>query len=322
MGAAGWSATFPGVSMGARAEVQVPVVPYASLADFVATVGPSREVPRWARLASVPLPFREGVARARLEDALETVVSLQRAEWLEDGVYLGPRAYGEAWTELLGAARVLGVPVPPGLATSITMARQGAIGTDGRAFVVSSAFFLSAASSGERSFALGRAVGMVAAGTVTGSTCYALLTDTGGIGAAARKVLGPALELLVAPVSLGARLALSRWHRAAEVVADRAGLLVCRSVDDAGRAMLRVSLGGQSEVDPSAYLDQLRAGRAESPGRFAELIADRPWLHKRLAALELFASSAAYAEVTGITPRDPIDDDTLERRTRALLAVG
>ncbi|MEZ4238524.1 MAG: hypothetical protein R3F59_20695 [Myxococcota bacterium] len=43
--------------------------------------------------------------RDRLEDVLDTVVALQRAEWLHDGVYAGPGAMTGVYRDVLHAAR-------------------------------------------------------------------------------------------------------------------------------------------------------------------------------------------------------------------------
>jgi Zn-dependent protease with chaperone function len=128
----------------------------------------------------------------------------------------------------------------------------------------------------------------------------------------------------MAPLSLGVRLALSRWHRSAELTADRAGLLCCESIDAAGMALLKGNLGVNPKITAEAYLKQLaRASERQSPGRWTELIADVPWTHKRLAALQLFESSALYARLTQRPiARDALDDETLAERTAQLLGVA
>ena len=48
------------------------------------------------------------------------------------------------------------------------------------------------------------------------------------------------------------------------------------------------------------YLDQIKAqGETDSPGRFAELLANEPWMHKRMKAMEIFSRSQVYADLTG-----------------------
>ena len=56
-----------------------------------------------------------------VEDIVDTVVALQRAEWLQDGVYVGPRTNHDAYRDVLHGARTLSVSVPPAILTSGVM---------------------------------------------------------------------------------------------------------------------------------------------------------------------------------------------------------
>ena len=121
--------------------------PYPSLADFAATLS-SRESGEAADFAvsdSLLPPLPEPV-RDRLEEVLDTVVALQRAEWLEDGVYVGPRAMPEVYRAVLDASRRLEVALPPAIVARVAMPAMGTYGTDSRAFLLLSSFFVRPAS--------------------------------------------------------------------------------------------------------------------------------------------------------------------------------
>lgn len=300
-----------------------PYISLAAFADQFAEHAGSAE-PDWVHPTGPPVHVAEGSALAeRLEEVLDTVVALQRADWLQDGVYLGPRAMGHVYRDLLESARALDVAVPPAVVTGCNMSAQGAFGTNDRAFLLLSSFFLRGADRDERRFLIGRLLGHIRAHQITWGTCYALLVDHNGLRRVGRRYLGPTLEVVLAPLSLGARLALSRWHRAAEVTADRAGLIACGDLESARRAMLRLALGVRPDVDPADYLDTLRGVRSEdSPGRWAELLSSQPWMYKRMLALELFARSDAWAARTGEAHPDPLTREALDQRTNALLKVG
>ena len=76
-------------------------------------------------------------------------------------------------------------------------------------------------------------------------------------------------------------------------------------------------------LSPEEYLAQNRAQRGEGPARWAELMSTRPFMYKRMQALELFAQSEVYAEVTGEDVRGkPISREELDRRTLAIVAVS
>ena len=120
-----------------------------------------------------------------------------------------------------------------------------------------------------------------------------------GSGRSPGRASGRCSRSILAPLSVGVRLALSRWHRAAEITADRAGLLCCGDLERAGRAMLRMSLGRTPDIDVATYLEQLRASRGARPGKWTELLSDQPFTHKRLEALAAFATLRAVGRAHG-----------------------
>jgi hypothetical protein len=298
-------------------------VPYVPLADYAADFDSSGgDLPAWVHPDAAAQTVLDAVGmRDRLEDVLDTVVALQRAEWLHDGVYAGPGAMTSVYRDVLHAARTLKIAVPPAILAGTGLKMQGCFGTDGRAFLYLSTFFFDPASEGERRFMAGRLCGHIAARQVTAFTLYALLVDANGLRSLARKGVGPVLEVILAPLSVGVRLALSRWHRAAEITADRAGLLCCGDVEAAGTALLRQSLGRTPNIDLATYLEQLKGSRG-APGRWTELLADQPFTHKRVEAMTMFARSEVWAELTGAHVPDPLPRAELERRTRMLLGVS
>ena len=282
-----------------------------------------RSAPSFALVnAGPPLPeLADASVRQHLEEFLDTAVALQRAEWLEEGLYLGPSTWPDTYATVLDAARVLGVAIPPSVVTGITGRAQTVAGTDDRPFLHLSSFFLRAATPAESRFAIGRLLGHIATDQVTWTTLFALLVDHDGLRRVARRSIGPSLEVFLAPLSLGARLLLARWHRLAEVQADRAGLLIAGDLEAAQSAMLRETLGVAPDL---ATRDYLRAGSTarsgDSPSRWAELLATRPFLHKRMKALELFAQSETYTELRG-EGEPTLSREEADRKTRDLLRV-
>jgi hypothetical protein len=295
---------------------------YVSLAEFAAT---SFERPARAPFAVDPRaapPRLPPALASRVDEIVDTVVAVQRAAWLEDGARMGPDALPDAWRGALDAARRLGVPVPVGLAARVGMDAQGIQGTDDRPFLLLSAVFAATAEPGELRFEIGRQIGAVAARQVTARSLYGLVVDHNGARRLARQAVGPSLDIVLAPLSLGLRVALSRWHREAELTADRAGLLVADDLDAARRALLRCALGAEPPMSVEAWLGRAR-GRDTGPARWTEIVADRPWLRKRLRALEDWAGSEPFAALGGTpTPGPLLSADALANRTSELLAVG
>lgn len=290
---------------------------HPSLADFARAW---REQPRagWAHPLSRRRRLR--LPRPAIDELIDTVTALQKAEWLEDGVYLGERSFGEAHADLLDAARQLGVSAPPAIVRPTAFRSQSVLGTDPRPVLHLSSYFLRTAPAPERRFLLGSLLGSVAGGTVSADSAYQLLVDDGGLRQLARRSLGPTVEVALAPLSFATRLALSRGHRASVLSNDRAGLLVCGDAEVAGRALLRLALGTQPQVSPQDYLAQLDEQRDGSPGGWTELVSSSPWTHKRLAALDLFARSAAWYRLRRLAPpADALDDEALDAGIDRLL---
>ncbi len=297
---------------------------YVSLQDFAESFGADQNtLPAWVHPAAATPTFLEQRAlRSRLEDVLDTVVALQRAERLHDGVFAGPDSMAGVYRDVLHAARALHVAVPPAILAAIPMKSQGCFGTDGRAYLsLSTFYFTESAAEAGRLFMAGRLCGHIASRQVTANTVYSLLAGQSGIRQIARRSLGPLLDVVLAPLSLGFRLALSRWHRAAVITSDRAGMLVCRDLHAASTSLMRMSLGRSPDVDVETYLQQHRSD-ASSPGRWTELLAAEPWMHKRIRAMELFSQSALYAELTGEAVDAPLSLDELNDRTTKLLGVS
>ena len=111
----------------------------------------------------------------------------------------------------------------------------------------------------------------------------------------------------------------SLW--AAVISCDRAGLLVARATEAACRGLLRIRLGRHPDVDPATYLEQ-RRGHGNSPGRWTELLASEPWVHKRMRAMELFRNSQLYAELTGEPGGEGLTTAELNEQTTKLLGVA
>ncbi|MBX2803877.1 MAG: hypothetical protein KTR31_39745 [Myxococcales bacterium] len=297
---------------------------YVSLDDFAASFGEDEDAPPpWVHPnAATPGVVEQLGLRYRLEDILDTVVALQRAERLQDGVYAGPDSMASVYRDVLHAARSLRIPVPPAILAGTSMRLQGCFGTDRRAFLyLSTFFFVERAAIEERLFMTGRLCGHIAARQVTANTIYSLLVDQNGIRSIARRGFGPVLDVVLAPLSLGVRLALSRWHRAAVITADRAGILVCRDVESAAMALMRQTLGKAPELDAATFLEQRRINGG-SPGKWTELLAGEPWTHKRIRAMELFSRSALYGELTDQPVEDPLSMDEVNERTTTLLGVS
>jgi predicted Zn-dependent protease len=113
-------------------------------------------------------------------------------------------------------------------------------------------------------------------------------------------------------------------HRAMEITADRFGLLVVDSVEDAYKAMLKMASGMTGEFlrfDLSAYLDLgrnfYRLGGFEN-----NLIATHPTVFTRLRALIYFEMSDLFYEYKHIKEKAPLTQKQMDKRIDKDLAAA
>ncbi|MDO5336380.1 MAG: M48 family metallopeptidase [Eubacteriales bacterium] len=100
-------------------------------------------------------------------------------------------------------------------------------------------------------------------------------------------------------LSVGSSVALSTWSRAAEVTADRAGMLCADSIEDCYSAISKLMYGGsilqQDSINYKAILEQLD----ETMGNIAkydEILSSHPAASRRMKAIEQFSQCAVYYE--------------------------
>lgn len=100
-------------------------------------------------------------------------------------------------------------------------------------------------------------------------------------------------------LSAGTKTLLSAWSRAAEVTADRAGLLCADSLEDCCSAMAKLMYGGvigeEHRIDYAAIREQL-GGTMESVARYNEIFDSHPATARRIAAVTEFSECSVYYE--------------------------
>ena len=103
----------------------------------------------------------------------------------------------------------------------------------------------------------------------------------------------PGVGVLVSLASVPFKLALNSWSRAAEVTADRAGMICSDSIDDNYTLQAKLMSGGvlgENAYDVQAILRQYDTLR-ETPVRFLEAMNDHPAGARRIIAEHEFANS-------------------------------
>lgn len=292
----------------------------------LATWAASRRAPAlpWLHPGGDALP---ALMAPSAELLVEGVVAVLRAQWLEDGVRVDPIGTPALHADLQRAAAALGVPAPLAVLAPVAAQATDAFGTDGRPHLLLSSFFFAGADpSTERphsAFALGRALGPIAARSLTASTLYKLLVDEQGLRRVAQGALGARLDLLLAPVAAAGRVTLAAAHRVSELNADRCGAWCEGDAERAADALVHLALGVRTASPEGGWLQAASAhAHASAPSRWAEAWSGRPWLPKRLRALALFARSEPWiAAGHPPSPGAPMSAEALATETDALLRV-
>jgi hypothetical protein len=120
------------------------------------------------------------------------------------------------------------------------------------------------------------------------------------------------------------RLNLRHLQRAAEISADRVGLIACKAVDSCFWCMLKSASGLPRDLlrcDVAAYLDQARA-LGQMGGSEFEMDSSHPMFTVRVRALLWFQMSEVYQEWLGECGTQPIKMGDVDARIERDLAAA
>ncbi len=118
------------------------------------------------------------------------------------------------------------------------------------------------------------------------------------------------------------------WQRAAELSADRAGLLCSRDFKSASQAFFKLSSGITSSTfnfTVSEYMEQysdlVKYIQESSADKMEEFYSSHPLSPIRLRALDLFSQSAVFRELGGKSANDSLAFDQMESEIRAFMSM-
>ncbi|MCC8073793.1 MAG: M48 family metallopeptidase [Clostridiales bacterium] len=120
------------------------------------------------------------------------------------------------------------------------------------------------------------------------------LIASGGLAAVSGKLAAAITALL----TQGVLLSMNAWSRAAEVTADRAGLICADSVEDCHSLDAKLMYGAtfkEQTIDYDAIREQLEM-QMNNPTKYAELWNDHPTEARRIMAISEFAQCRIYFE--------------------------
>ena len=241
--------------------------------------------------------------------AVRAFKALGKNQFLGNAVRVGPNQFPRVHKLVLECASTLGVTPPTLYITNSPVMNAMTVGTNDDSFIVVHSALIDYFTDAELLSVIGHETGHIHNNHVVYLTALYYLRNMASI----------FLKWMVLP----ADLALSGWMRRAEITCDRAGLLCCKDVDVARRALAKLALGStklHEEFDIEAFAEQYEEGKAGA-GRYAELTASHPWISKRLKALKAFGESEIYRRHVG-AGEDGLTMQEVDEKVHQIISVA
>ena len=211
---------------------------------------------------------------------------------LSTGIHVTPKTNPELYRIVEECANELGIAIPYVIVSSAMNGINACTaGTNQFSFVMISSLLPMVMSRDETKFVIGHEFGHLAMG-------HALYHTAGQmIGA-----MGAFVPVVGGLVSKAVTFPLNAWSRRSEITADRAGLICCRDLEVAKKALFRLEAGlyNTNGIDIDEYVKESERMLSNSQlGKLSEFTHSHPLIPKRIKALELFAKSEVYAQAIG-----------------------
>jgi len=251
------------------------------------------------------------------EKYVDICVDIQEGTDLAAGIKITAANDPEMYCVIEECAQCLDIPIPYVVVSkSVSGVNAQTAGTDKFAYIAISSLLSMLMTTEEQKFVVGHECGHLALGHVVYHTAVRLIGGLGGL-----------LPLVGDIIASTIKYPLNAWIRRSEISADRAGLICCRDLETAQKALLKLEAGFMNvdDTDIGEYLENSRQFRSGNMlGKYKELFLSHPLIPKRMEALQLFANSKKYYRAIGEIPRDGaalIGDEELETRTHEIIKV-
>jgi Zn-dependent protease with chaperone function len=220
--------------------------------------------------------------------AVRLFQELGRAQLLGQAVKVGPQQFPRVHSLSEHCAATLGITTPTLYIVNHPQLNAATYGTNEDSFILLHSALVDHMSDEELKMVIGHECGHIHNSHVVYLTALHYLGNMAG--------------LVVRWAALPGMLALKAWSRRAEITSDRAGALCTGDLDVSVRTITKLALGSQKlydELNIEAFLEQ-HSEAQRSAGRFGEVLANHPWLPKRVLALRAFADSALFRRRAGL----------------------
>jgi len=223
-----------------------------------------------------------------------TYVSRQIYEYNRNAIAVGPTQFPEIYNIACDCARTLGIGIPNIYIINSPGMQAFTYATDDLApIVVVHNGLIERMTNDELKYVIGHECGHIQNYHTTYQYISSIVLNVGaGVAAGVN-------AMLAGLITAGSRIALATWSRAAEVTADRAGLLCANQPEDCFSALAKIMYGGkivgQSEIDYDAIREQLEH-TVSNISKYGEILDSHPATARRIAALKEFCECGTYYE--------------------------
>lgn len=223
-----------------------------------------------------------------------TYVSRMTHEYIRTSMAVGPTQFPEIYEISCDCARTLGIGIPNVfIQNDPTMNAFTYAMDDIQPMVVVHSGLMERMTSGELRYVIGHECGHIQ----NYHSAYEYLSQL--VLNAGLSVASGVSRLLAGLMTAGSSALLAAWSRAAEVTADRAGMLCADRSEDCYSALAKIMYGGtigsEREIDYSAIRAQLEH-TVTNIAKYSEILDSHPGVARRIAALQEFYECRIFYE--------------------------
>lgn len=223
-----------------------------------------------------------------------TYVSRMTHEYTRTSMAVGPTQFPEIYQISCDCAKTLGIGIPNVfIENNPTMNAFTYAMDDIEPIIVVHSGLMERMTPGELKYVIGHECGHIQNYHSAYQYLSQMVLNTGLIAASGIS------QLLAGLMTVGSSALLAAWSRAAEVTADRAGMLCADRPEDCYSALAKIMYGGtigsEHEIDYEAIRAQLEH-TVSSIAKYSEILDSHPAVARRIAALQEFRECKIYYE--------------------------
>lgn len=303
--------------VGAKDDGDLALSPFASGKDAMISAQTRKETLNYAHPvdSSIVKKLDNPSVNAILSKIVQTSIDMNYGVTLATGIHITPSTVPDMYRIVEECANELKIAIPyVVISNSMRGLNACTCGTNQFAFIMISSLLPMVMSREEICFVIGHEFGHLAMGHALYHTAGQLVGTAGSF----IPVIGKAISGAIT-------YPLNAWSRRSEITADRSGLICCKDLEIAKKALFRLEVGLYSAngVNIDQYVDESEAMLSNSHlGKLSEYSHSHPLIPKRIRALEMFANSEVYADAIG-EPRKPgmISREMLNTGTERIIKV-